>query len=382
MGNYKNLTIIAHLPHYKLGNSEWVAYEPYVREIELWAQLYERVKIYTDIKKGSPKGNNKTLPANCKVKPIYVQSGPGIKNNVIRLLQLPYAFVHILLIMLNSKTIHLRSPGITTIIANLINKVINKPTIIKWATHFKRMPIVAPIIHWEMSLLQNPPSNSKVLIYSEGTHQNHIPFIPALMSKSEIDKIEVKNKDLVWEPPFTLLCVGRLFVYKDFDFVITGLTLFKIQHPEVKWHLNIIGDGAEKSKLLELVSKGNITKNVSFHGALDFNTVLEFYHKSHIAIMPGRYEGWGKVINEAWATNTIPLVVNEGNAPYVVKMGGNAGVLYEHDKQLFSDKLFELVNYSNNEIKSLSKLGREANYGMTLESFQKGIKQIMDDLLK
>ena len=146
----------------------------------------KKIIIYTDIKKEPYEGNSAELPKNCIVKPIYLKSGNGFTTNVIRMFQLPIAFIHIYFILRNSKYIHLRSPGITTLIVNIFNKIINKPTIVKWATVFGKMKISSKIIPVEYFLLKSPPSNTKVLIYGEPKHKNHVSSFPAMMSRNEV----------------------------------------------------------------------------------------------------------------------------------------------------------------------------------------------------
>lgn len=375
-----DLTIIAHLPHYKNSNNEFSAYEPYVREIEIWASLFKTITIYTEITHILPKFGIKQLPKNCNVKPIYLKSGSGLKNNLIRLMQIPFASIHIFFIILRADLLHIRGPGITSFIANFINKFLNKKAIVKWATSFDKLPVKSKILNWERKLLLTPPSRTKVLIYGKSNHPNHITFFPVLLSDKELERIEINSTSRNWNEKIRLICVGRLYHLKNFDFVIKALSRFDEKYKDYNWEIWIIGDGEQRKYLEELVIAGSISSKVSFLGSKPFNEVLKYYQQAHIAIMPGMLEGWPKVINEAWATGCIPFVINAGNATYPLSFTDNAGVIFEPDIEAFADELAKLLNKSTAELEEIIKNGKVANHKMTLDKFKEELILVINSL--
>jgi glycosyltransferase involved in cell wall biosynthesis len=379
---FKNkLTIIAHLPHYINDNNIHSAYEPYVREIEIWAEIFEVIEIFTDLKGGEPIFVTKELPSNCIVRPIFVKSGPGIINNIIRFLQLPYAIIHILVIILKADILHFRSPGITTFIANIINKFVNKPCIVKWATKFGELPIKNKILKWEYKLLLFPPSKTKVLIYGQGSHRNHISFIPALMRSSEM----VNSSDFVlnkpFKQPFKLICVGRMYRYKDFDILIKGLIEFNENFPNYEWNLEFIGDGEEMDKLKSIALNGGIISKINFLGHLPFKQTIRHYIDADISIVPGRFEGWAKVINESWAFGVIPLVIDEGNTAYPIQLSDGAGVDFKNTEGNFVLKLKSIFDSNISDIILMRKKGLTANDKMSLENFKIRLLDVINMLI-
>lgn len=376
----KKLTIIAHLAHYKQGE-KFYSYEPYVREIELWSDIFECIEIYTDLRKNQdPNVPVKELPGNCNVKKIRMQAGPGFINNFKRILQLPFAIIKIYSIMLSAELLHIRSTGVTSTIANYLNTFLNKKTIVKWATIFEEIPPMTKIQRFELKLLKNPPSNTKVLIYGNGNHPNHVSFFPALMSEIELNRLTERIEPRDWSQKIRIICVGRLFRFKNFDTVIEGLTVFKRNYPNHNWELVLIGDGEEKSKIENLIKFGNLENEVKLMGSLPFSEVLEWYSKSHIAIMPGKYEGWPKIVNEAWATGCIPFVVNYGNATYPFNFAPNSGFSYEPNTQSFAENLNSLFNLSHTDKKMVFENGKVANKRMTLDCFKAEIQRIIEDI--
>jgi glycosyltransferase involved in cell wall biosynthesis len=377
----KRLTIIAHLPHYRINNA-WYSYEPYVREIEVWANLFDVIDIHTEIKNSENKNSIplKILPSKCNVQSVNIKSGPGLKNNLVRLLQLPFAVFKIFNIILNANFLHLRSPGITTFIANYLNIFFNKKSIVKWATVFEIIPQMTLIQKAELKYLKRPVSNTRVLIYGKSSHPNHIPFLPALMTIDELADIDANFKQRDWSKKIRLICVGRLFRFKNFDTVILGLIQFKKRYPKHNWELILIGDGEDRVRIEKLILDGNLKNEVILKGKQPFNIVTKWFSKSHIAIMPGKYEGWPKIINEAWATGCIPFVVNFGNATYPFIYAGLEGFTYEPNDDDFATQLNKLFNLKDSEKLCLAEKGRSANSRMSLYNFENELAKIIDNL--
>ncbi|MDC0324455.1 glycosyltransferase [Akkermansiaceae bacterium] len=348
--------------------------------MKLWAELFEQIIIYTDPKNETPLGNNIALPSNCKIRKIFCQAGPGLGRNFLRLCQMPYVFIHLALVIRKSEFLLIRSPGITALAANILNKFFDKPAIVKWATQFQKMDLKARALHLELSVLQKPPSNTRVLVYGETHNPRHISFYPALMKGSELQSMGKGFQTLKWEMPFQLLCVGRLFIFKDFDFVIKGLAFFSRKFPDLLWSLTIVGEGNERENLENQIREYNLSDKIMLIGARSFDDLLEIYAQSHISIIPGRYEGWCKVINESWATQTIPLVVNEGNAPYILEFGEGAGLKYDHQEAAFARSLELAFQLNERQRISIIEKGLRANEKMSLENFQKDILEIIQVL--
>jgi glycosyltransferase involved in cell wall biosynthesis len=372
------ITIVAHLPH-SISGGKIYAYEAYVREIEIWSEIFTKVIIYTEVVDFRPDFPVKILPDNCSVVKVPMKSGPSILSKIQRILQLPIVVIQMFFVLLNADLLHLRSPGITTLLVNLINRIFNKPVIVKWATQFAPMPIPNIILHLELKLLQKPRSNTKVLIYGISENPNHISFIPALMSISELPVISDSILNKPFSDPVNILCVGRLFRFKEFDQVIIALASFNEQKKHVNWTLSIVGDGEESLKLKELVHKKGLDSKVKFLGKMSFKATCEIYSNSDISIIPGRYEGWCKVINESWSFGVIPMVTSGGNTAYPVELSDGAGIIYDQDLSDFAEKLESLINLSNSEKRDLRLKGFNSNFDMTLENFKLRLENLIYD---
>lgn len=372
------LVIIAHLPHYCDGNTSF-AYEPYVREIEVWSELFAQIIIYTDLVDFRPDFPVKEMPLNCKIIKVPMKAGPGLKANLTRLIQLPFVFIQLLFVVIKSDLLHLRSPGITTFMVNCINRIFNKPVIVKWATQFAPMPIPDKILHWELRLLKSPPTNTKVLIYGISHHPNHISFIPALMHKKELRLESQIISPKLFSKPLRIIFVGRLFRYKEFDQVVLALDKVNKERENLSWVLNVIGDGEDLDKLKILTHEKGLSDKIKFLGQKSFKETCEIYATSDISIIPGRYEGWSKVINESWNYGVIPMVTSGGNTAYPIRISNGAGIVYKEDLSDFVEKFEFIAGLSIEEITAYRKKGYLANNGMSLESFKEKLEKVLDD---
>ena len=378
MNQNNKLTIVAHLAHH-YDNGEWYSYEPYVREIEIWCDLFEEVSLYTDVRFNFESTLPlKVLPKNCNVIGIKMQAGPGWRNNLLRFVQLPLAFLRVWKVVHQSEFLHLRSIGVTTTMAILLNIFYKKKTIIKWPTIFESIPQMTLIQRFELSLLKKAPRNSFVMVYGKSERTNHVSSFPALFSRDEVEDYMRDLNPRDWSGTINLLCVGRMYKFKNFDFVFDALAYFNSKNPHLKWHLYFVGDGVDRPVLDSIVNNANMTDRVTFLGKLPFQKTIEVYKRSHIAIMPGKYEGWPKVINEAWATGCIPFVVNYGNAVYPLKFSPASSYVFEPNFNSFSEGLHTLIEMKKEERETLLHNARMANSNFCLENYRSHLLEIIN----
>ena len=92
-----------------------------------------------------------------------------------------------------------------------------------------------------------------------------------------IDNLPKKTSPL---EEMRIVSVGRLSPEKGY---MDLLRLFKVIHSNHKdWVLDIIGDGREKDKLEEYISKNNLESSVTLHGYQDKNYIDDILNKSSV----------------------------------------------------------------------------------------------------
>ena len=127
-----------------------------------------------------------------------------------------------------------------------------------------------------------------------------------------------------------ILWVGRMLNWKRVDLLLKAVSSV-CQEPNFE-RLDIVGTGPEKSRLLKLSRKLNLSDKCLFHDPVDAGQVRKLMRQSDVYVLPSnRNEGCGVVANEAMAEGAV-LVANEqaGAAPMLIDHG-RTGFLFHDD---------------------------------------------------
>lgn len=148
-------------------------------------------------------------------------------------------------------------------------------------------------------------------------------------------------KPALVDEEFDFIFVGRLFYYKRVDMIL------KCVHEIVKIvpSLNcvIVGDGPEKSKLINLANTYGISTNVKFVGKQ--NAVKHWLLKSKIFVMTSETEGLPTALMEAMSCERLVVVPNVGNIASLVTDGSNGFLVNNNnDFNAFYTKLYKAYN--------------------------------------
>jgi glycosyltransferase involved in cell wall biosynthesis len=130
-----------------------------------------------------------------------------------------------------------------------------------------------------------------------------------------------------------IITVGRFDTNKNLDQFLWIMKELKIKFQNIKGY--VIGDGKQKSNLLELAEKYQLQNGtVTFTG--NVNNVEYFYRKSTIFVMTSSFEGTPNVILEAMSTG-LPVVstavgslcdiINTGENGFIVEIGDKEKIL-------------------------------------------------------
>lgn len=172
-------------------------------------------------------------------------------------------------------------------------------------------------------------------------------YIPNCLDKipNKLSKLDSKN----------LIAVGRLSKEKGFDDLLKLFKRVSTKNPE--WRLNVVGDGMEKNKLLELAKELKLGDKVTFHGYQDKNYINDLMLDSSIYLMTSHTESFGLVLIEAMSYG-IPCVAytSAQGANEIIDDGIN-GYLVENRDQ---NEMLEKINALIEDEKLRKKLGKEA----------------------
>ena len=98
-----------------------------------------------------------------------------------------------------------------------------------------------------------------------------------------------------------ILYAGKFNERKGFDILLEFLETTDFNFID-NFEFTIIGTGENKERVEQLAEKYN---NINYIGFVERQVMPKYYGANDIFLFPGRYDGWGMVINEAMANGLI-----------------------------------------------------------------------------
>ena len=106
------------------------------------------------------------------------------------------------------------------------------------------------------------------------------------------------------------MAVGRLMPVKRFDALIDAVAEARRTVPGTE--LVIVGDGAEREHLEDLIQERDATEWVRLAGRLSDDALVDLYRRAWVLASASVAEGWGMTITEAAACGTPAVVTDIG----------------------------------------------------------------------
>ncbi len=158
-----------------------------------------------------------------------------------------------------------------------------------------------------------------------------------LLNNPTLNKLnKIKNK----KSKKYFLNIGRYCKQKNQSFLID--IFYKFSKKNKNFTLILNGDGPDKKKLKDKVSKLKLRKKVKFLTWRKFNDSL--YKKSKLFILTSYYEGMPNVLIEA-LNNEIPVIAfNSSGVEDLLLKGKGGEIIYKMN----SDEFLKKINYSLN----------------------------------
>jgi glycosyltransferase involved in cell wall biosynthesis len=138
-----------------------------------------------------------------------------------------------------------------------------------------------------------------------------------------------------------VVVLSRLVPHKQIEDALQTVAELLPALPEL--HLDIVGDGWWRRRLVEHVAALRISDAVTFHGHVDDVTKHHVLQSSWVQILPSRKEGWGLAVVEA-AQHRVPTIgyrSSGGLSDSIVD--GVTGILVDTRVEL-ADRLEELLS--------------------------------------
>ncbi len=169
--------------------------------------------------------------------------------------------------------------------------------------------------------------------------------------------------------------VGRLVSYKNIDATINALSKIK----NVNWEFNIVGDGAFRTELEELVNKLNLSDKVHFLGRVSREQVMKILEDTHIFVMISTNEIFGLVYLEAMAASCLTIASKNGGVDGIIVNDDNGFLCHEADDKELKQIL---ENIMKSDYKNITQI---VNHGYkTVQNYSdyKVAEKYLNDIYK
>lgn len=245
-------------------------------------------------------------------------------------------------------------------------------------------PLFNIYIHKKQKKLLNSIyyKNDAIILLSKYYIEEFIKII----KQKDFSKIEAINNCLTYTNTFNIanyknkenkiIVVARfLDSHKNISEIIKIWFLVEKNILNLNWTLEIIGEGPDKYKYLDLIKKLNI-KNIIIKEVED---PLPYYQKASIFLMTSKVEGFPLTLNEAKQNGVVPIVYNSFKAATEMIDNGKDGFLIKNNnKKDFYQKLVLLMldknlreNMALNAIRNAKKYDPENIYSDWLNIFNR-----------
>ncbi len=368
--------IVTHVVHTK-SNEQYFAYEPYVREMNIWLKYVDEVVLLAPLANHEPTA----IEAFYKHSKIDFRTVPAFsltsfKNGIISVFKIPGILFKMSKAMQQADHIHLRCPGNMGLLACVLQIFFpSKTKTAKYAGNWDpkaKQPWTYRLQKW---ILSNTflTRNIKVLVYGEWDNQsdNIQSFFTASYSERE-EKTTVKT--IGSNEKIRMLFVGSLVEGKNPLYAIRLLEQLKLRNLNVQ--LDFFGDGPLRLALQNYIEKKNFNECVFLHGNQNQEVLKKAYQESHFVILASKSEGWPKAIAEGMFWGCVPIATAVSCVPYMLDYG-NRGILLQMDLEKDVAAIVSLI-VNSAEFENMSSAAVNWSGEYTLERFETEIQKLLE----
>lgn len=138
--------------------------------------------------------------------------------------------------------------------------------------------------------------------------------------------------------------VGRLSYEKGIMELVNSVKQLKKTIPDIK--LIIIGDGILLQNIIETIDNLRLEENIQTLGWLEHNSLVDYYNKFKLLIIPSSTEGLPNNMLEAMACKTPVLSVSVGSVPDIICNNVNGFLINNNDTMTIQNKIIEILNHN------------------------------------
>jgi len=366
--------IITHTIH-KIKEGQIFAYEPYVREINLWGKYVDKIIILAPISVDEIRSIEiPYVHPRIKVVEISNFNITSIENAFRSILVIPKICWSIYQVMQQVNHIHLRCPGNVGLLGCVVQVFFpSKIKTAKYAGNWdpkSKQPIAYKLQKWILSntLLSR---KIKVLVYGEWLKQtkNIKSFFTASYHEYEIE--EIAKKDL--NNTIKLLFVGAFSIGKQP--MLSVMTTHKLLKKGFDVTLDMYGNGSEYEKVQKYMDDHQLHKIIKLHGNQSKEVVKRAFQKSHFLIFISKSEGWPKVVAESMFWSCLPVSTKVSCVSCMLDYG-HRGALINGNLDEVVEKIESYIAHKKRYAEHVEN-ARIWSQQFTLDAFEEAIKELL-----
>ncbi|RXA20106.1 glycosyltransferase family 1 protein [Methanosarcina sp. MSH10X1] len=216
-----------------------------------------------------------------------------------------------------------------------------------------------------------------------GVSGERIAVVPNGIDLERITAIEPetgKTPGGLEDKKYDIIFAGRLIKEKNVDMLIKAVAVLKAAFPEIR--CCVVGDGPEKTELVELAKRTGVCGNIEFAGFQEYGALIGKIKASKVLVLPSSREGFGMVVIEAFACG-VPVVTVEAkyNAAQGLVENGMDGLVVEPEEGEIAKAIQKIIR-NNPEYRKISEAAFRKAENYDWEEIVEKIDLVYDDYMK
>ena len=313
------IVIVSHVVHYKSADRLF-AYAPYAREIEIWADMFDKVLIAAPCREQEPPGDCALIDRNnFSIAPQRELGGETLAAKAKLLFLLPALSWDLARAIRRGEAVHVRCPGNLGLIGSILAPLFSKHLVAKFAGQWNSSPGEPWSNRFQRAVLRSRWWANPVTVYGRwpGEPKHIIPFFNSVMTNEQIARGRAAKRG-----PNELrhvLFVGRLSRAKNVDVLLQALGILRGEG--LAFTASIAGEGPESASLRHLSNRLGLEHSVEFKGGISFERIVELLEHSGVVVLASETEGWPKAIVEGMAFGLVAIGSQVGLVPEILGEG-------------------------------------------------------------
>ncbi len=156
-------------------------------------------------------------------------------------------------------------------------------------------------------------ARSQLMLLSPVAHWNKFEVVPLGVNSAHF----APSKNLAELKPFEILCVGRLVPAKGQSILLQAVAKLRVQGRTIQ--LRLVGDGPERSTLVNETKRLNLDGFVCFEGNVNGDRIRRMYESADLFVLASFAEGIPVVLMEAMAMEVPCIATNVNGIPELIR---------------------------------------------------------------